>query len=128
MKVLGISYKYLRKTEHLHSAGITYAKRAKRVFPKTDRYTAACTWMRRYFERIGDKMPHVQQIHLPHFLSKKAIYETMCQELGDQGHMQHISISRFYALWSQEFSFCTIPKVVSISEFLPLFEFSLSCV
>ena len=56
-------------------------------------------------------MPHIEQIHLPNFLSKKAVYDTMLMELSKQGHDEFLSLSHFYSLWKDEFSFCTIPKV-----------------
>ena len=71
--------------------------------------------MNRYFDRIGDKMPHIQQTHLPHFLSKKAVYNFMQEELTEQGFTSNdiISISTFYSMWNTEFPPCVIPKVTN---------------
>jgi hypothetical protein len=73
IKVLKISKKRLRNIRNLHIAcGATIMqKRLRRDRPKSSKYSAASAWMERYFGRIGDKMPRIEQIHLPHFLSKK---------------------------------------------------------
>ena len=77
------------------------------------KHSTAIAWMERYFNRIGDKMPHLQQIHLPNFLSKKMVYELMVQDLTDEGMCKQeiISSSHFYAVWKDEFHSCIIPKV-----------------
>ena len=77
---------------------------------KSMKHSSAMAWMERYF---GDKMPHLQQIHLPHFLSKKVVYDLMVQDLIDQGIAKHdiMSSSHFYAVWREEFRNCIIPKV-----------------
>jgi len=36
----------------------------------------------RYVSRIGDKMLHIQQIHLPFFLPKKAVYDFPVQDFA----------------------------------------------
>ena len=111
--VLGISDKRLRKIHRLHSSGFTIAIRAHRIYNKSEKYEVAKAWMKRYFDRIGDKMPHIQQTHLPHFLSKRTVYNFMSNELLQQGHTSKsiLSLSHFYSLWAKEFSYCIIPKV-----------------
>ena len=80
---------------------------------KTEKHRVANAWMKRYFDQIGDKMPHIEQIHLPSFLSKKVVYDLMCAELAEQGLCEEdiISLSGFSSLWSSEFPSCVIPKV-----------------
>ena len=73
--------------------------------------TEAKAWIARYFKRIGDSMPHVEQTHLPHGLTKQDVYLTMKQELSQQGVMSTISLSHFYAIWDTSFSNVLIPKV-----------------
>lgn len=72
--------------------------------------TEAKAWIARYFKRIGDSMPHVEQTHLPHGLTKQDVYLTMKQELSQQGVMSTISLSHFYAIWDTSFSNVLIPK------------------
>ena len=111
--ILGMSEKRLRKVIRLHRSGTVTAMKVQRVYNKSEKCVIARSWMKRYFERIGDKMPHIQQIHLPHFLSKKVVYDFMCAELIQQGLFRDdtISLSRFYSLWATDFSSCVIPKV-----------------
>ena len=45
----------------------------------------AKAWLTRYFNRIGDSMPHMDQIHLPHGLTKRDIYYMIKSQLIDQG-------------------------------------------
>jgi len=49
-------------------------------FKSPKRHDAYAWWSDTYFSHIGDKMPHTQQIHLPYFLSKKAVYEFLVQD------------------------------------------------
>ena len=71
--IFGKSEKRLRKVIPLHRSGAVTAMKVQRVYNKSEKCVIARSWMKRYFEHIGDKMPHLQQIHLPHFLSKKAL-------------------------------------------------------
>lgn len=112
-KVMGVSKKRLQNIQRFPRDSLT-ASRVIRLFRKSEKYTVTRSWMKRYFERIGDRMPHIQQIHLPSFLSKKTVYDTMIKELSEQGHDEVLSLSHFYALWKEEFPFCTIPKVIVI--------------
>ena len=80
IKVLGISEKRLRKVQHLHSSGVVTAVRASRLRTKSEKHKAATTWLKWYVDSIGDKMPHS---HLPHFLSKKVVYDIMQEELTE---------------------------------------------
>ena len=71
----------------------------------------AKTWMARYFDRIGDSMPHMDQIHLPHGLTKRDIYFTMKDQLLDQGLTTVVSLSHYYSIWDSFFKKVIIPKV-----------------
>ena len=72
----------------------------------------AKAWMTRFFHQIGDHMPHVQQIHLPHFLTKHDVYVRMKRELADQGidESQIVPFSWFYKVWGKDFH-VVIPDV-----------------
>lgn len=62
--------------KRMHMAGV-------RVIPdsllvkrsKSEKYQTARSWMYHYFTKIGDRMPHIDQVHLPNFLSRKSVYE-----------------------------------------------------
>lgn len=75
----------------------------------------AKSWMKRYFDRIGDYMPHMDQIHLPHGLTKGDIYLKMKVQLLDQGMSEVISLSHFYDVWQISFKKVVIPKVSACS-------------
>ena len=71
--------------------------------------------MARYFDRIGDSMPHMDQIHLPHGLTKHDIYFTMkdqlLDQLLDQGWTTVVLLSHYYSIWDSFFKKVIIPKV-----------------
>ena len=72
--------------------------------------TEAKAWMTRYFKRIVDSMPHVEQTHLPHGLTKQDVYLIMKRELSQQGVTSTISLSHFYVIWDTSFKNVLIPK------------------
>ena len=41
--------------------------------PLSSKHTSMVAWLETYANKVGEKMPHLQQIHLPHFLTKKAV-------------------------------------------------------
>ena len=109
---LGTSKRRLRKVIQLYQSGVsTIPSSQMHTCKKTTKFTNAISWMKRYFNLIGDKMPHIEQIHLPHFLSKKAVYHLMVQDLVNEGVTDVVSVSHFYAIWDSQFKNCIIPKV-----------------
>ena len=71
------------------------------------------SWMNVYFNLIGDKMPHKNQIHLPSWESQKAIYSRYVGDMRRRGICEEeiAGISVFYKIWNEEFSNVVIPKV-----------------
>lgn len=86
----------------------------ERIGRRTAKHGNAKAWMEHFFNKIGDKMPHVEQIHLPSFLSKQAVYKYMVDDFTSDGLTKSkiLCQSNFYALWKDEFSHCVIPKVL----------------
>ena len=114
ISILQISHKLLRTVTRLAMAGAISAKHTSlRTRRKTERVEIASAWMESYFKRIGDRMPHTQQVHLPSFLSKNIVYQQMMDALAQQGlgGEKMLSLTHFYALWNDRFSYCIIPKV-----------------
>lgn len=115
IKVLGISHKRLDSIINLVETGALVADTLKlRNRRKSDKHQVACAWMEGYFKRIGDRMPHTQQLHLPHFLSKRDVYAQMTEELMKHQGLESeeiLSLSHFYAVWNNKFAHCVIPKV-----------------
>ena len=100
-----LGYKIL----HLHASGMFTAVSLHTV---SEKCKVAAIRMKRYVNCIGDKMPHIQQIHLPHFSQKKVVYEFMYAELSQQGFSSDniLSLSHFYSLWATDIPSCIIPK------------------
>ena len=48
-----------------------------------DKYEAAKAQLGNYFNKIDDRMSHIEQIHLPSFLSRKFIYDVMVEDFTD---------------------------------------------
>ena len=53
------------------------------------------------------------QAHLPHTLTKRAVYHTMMKGLREQGHDSFISESHFYLTWEKEYKSVVVPKVTN---------------
>ena len=70
----------------------------------------AISWMRIFFNKLGDKMPTKNCINLPSCLTKADVYGLAYDDLTE-GNMSCPSPSTFNRLWSTEFSNVVIPKV-----------------
>lgn len=110
-KILGISNKRLRRSKSLYYSGVSRASRKVYSRSVMTKSSEAKTWMNNYFHLIGDKMPHIQKIHLPHFLTKCDVYLRMERELTAQGIEKIISLKTFYKFWRNDFKDVLIPEV-----------------
>ena len=70
----------------------------------------AMSWMRVFFQKLGDKMPTKDSIHLPSCLTKADVYCLAYDDLTEGG-LSCPSSSTFYRIWATEFSNVAIPKV-----------------
>jgi len=113
IRLLGISNKRYKRLFTSFSEGVTSIQRKPVVRNETAKATEAKAWMSQYFNRVGDQMPHIKQIHLPHCLTKRDLYKKMKSELESQGiaESEVISPSHFYRIWSKSFSHVVIPEV-----------------
>ncbi len=68
------------------------------------------SWMRTFFQKVGDKMPTCSDVHLPSCLTKLDVYALAVDDLT-QGGCECCSRSTFYGIWNQEFPNVKIPKV-----------------
>ena len=77
------------------------------------RHEQAILWMQEWFHLHGDKMPDSVMTHLPHYLTKEAVYKEMRDEMlsSGLGRDEVISLQRFYVLWTEKFKTVSIPKV-----------------
>jgi len=114
-KVFTIAPKTIKRVMKLVATGASAEhgnKGMRRTCRKTD---SAIAWMRHYFNLIGDKMPHKNQIHLPSFECRKAYYHRyktdMAAQATEDSNHNIVSISMFYKIWKQHFNDVVIPKV-----------------
>lgn len=79
--ILGTSHQRLKGIYDLWTAGVRKLPKKKRK-PRalSSKHTTMVAWLESYAHRLGEKMPHLDQIHLPHFLTKKAVYQIMKSE------------------------------------------------
>ena len=113
IKILGISRRRYARVYDQYSKGATISIKKKPDREKSTRTSEAKAWMTHFFNGIGDHMPHTQQTHLPHFLTKIDVYNRMKRELRERGISESdiISRSHFYALWECDFKKVVIPEV-----------------
>lgn len=113
LQILGISAKRYKKLYDQSHSGVMVASRKQVYRGLTVQATEAKAWMSHFFNQIGDRMPHIQQVHLPHFLTKKDVYSRMKKELSEQGILPDkiVSQSHFYGMWETYFKSVVIPEV-----------------
>lgn len=65
-------------------------------------------------------MPHVNQIHLPHFLTKGDVFIRMKRDLLEEGLLECeiISQSYFYYTWRKSFKHVVIPEVFIVTAYI----------
>ena len=78
VNILGTSHQRLKGIYDLCTAGVRKLPKMNRK-PRalSSKHTTMVAWLESYAHRLGEKMPHLDQIHLPHFLTKKAVYNIM---------------------------------------------------
>ena len=111
--VLSVPQKrYKQLHDQFKEGAITFQRKPVNRVEST-KVSEAKAWMSRFFCQIGDRMPHIQQIHLPHFLTKHDVYARMKKELAEQGmdEKECVSLSWFYKLWDKSFRHVVIPEV-----------------
>lgn len=80
------------------------------------KYSETVAWMGRFFDTVGDKLPHINRIHLPHFMTKRDIYHRMRTEFEEDRNIREVvSLSHFYKIWDKEFKTVAIPAVSFVS-------------
>ena len=112
-KVFTVSPRTVKRTIKLVASGAPADhgnKGQRRACRKTD---SAIAWMRRYFNLIGDRMPHKNQIHLPSWETRKAYYYRYKADMEAQASEDDnvVCISMFYKLWKRYFKDVVIPEV-----------------
>ena len=111
--VLNVSQKrYKRLHDHFKEGAVKYQRKPVNRVQST-KVSEAKAWMTHFFHLLGDHIPHIQQIHLPHFLTKRDVYVRMKKELTAQGVDENkvVSLSWFYKVWEKNFRNVVIPEV-----------------
>ena len=112
IKIFQMSEKRYKRIFKMFQQNLTAKVNRKPIIRKDSvKVSEAKAWMTRYFQRIGDSMPHMEQIHLPHGLTKRDVYYMMKGQLLGQGLNTVMSLSHFYAVWELSFKNVIIPKV-----------------
>ena len=111
--ILNISQKRYKQLHDKFKEGAIKFQRKPVNRVESTKVSEAKAWMTRFFCQIGDRMPHIQQIHLPHFLTKHDVYIRMKKELTEQGmdETECVSLSWFYKVWDKSFHHVVIPEV-----------------
>lgn len=71
------------------------------------------SWLRTFVDKVGDRMPMSEQVHLPSCLTKADVYDLARDDLSSGG-MECCAISTFYQIWNVEFPNVKIPKVCAL--------------
>ena len=75
--ILHTSYTRLKRMFSMAMEGIVKVPVAKKKRGKSMKYTHAISWFDTYTREFGEKMPHMEQIHLSVGQTKKSLYQTM---------------------------------------------------
>ena len=73
----------------------------------------AISWLRMFFDKVGDRMPMKNDLHLPSCLTKADVYALAFDDLS-QGGLECCALATFYKIWTEEFPHVKIPKVSSV--------------
>lgn len=77
-----------------------------------DSTEAAISWMRSFFDKVGDRLPMQETVHLPACLTKNEVFQ-LCQDDLTKVDIECCGQSTFYTVWKSEFANVSIPKVSS---------------
>ena len=111
--VYGVRYNRFATVKKKFLAGVVTAEHGLLGVPQSHR---ACerirlvSWLRIFVEKVGDKLPMSDDIHLPSCLTKGDVYTLASDDLT-QGGLSCCKISTFYDIWKSEFPNVKIPKV-----------------
>ena len=76
----------------------------------TDSTIRVISWLRTFVQKVGDRMPTKEEIHLSSCLTRADVFARAVDDLS-QGGLQCCSLSIFYGVWKAHFSNVKIPKV-----------------
>lgn len=71
---------------------------------------AAISWMRSFFDKVGDRLPMQETVHLPACLTKNEVFKLYQDDLT-KADIECCGQSTFYSVWKSDFTNVVIPKV-----------------
>ena len=112
-KVYGLRYNRFGSIKKKFLDGVIVAEHGRLGKRETsDGSIRAISWLRTFFDKVGDRMPMSTAIHLPSCLTKSDVYSLAYDDLS-QGGLQCCKLSTFYDIWQKHFPTVKIPKVKS---------------
>ena len=97
VKILGTSYARVKDIYKSWKAGVKkFPPRKRKARTLSTKHTTMVAWLDAYAHRLGEKIPHLDQIHLPHFLTKKAVHSIMRSEAHVQETTTHTVHTSFH--------------------------------
>ena len=112
--VCGLRYNKFSALQKKFKSGVVAVQHGRKGIIQPHEGTLRMTsWLKMFTEKVGDRMPMSEEIHLPSCLTKIDIFNLANDDLkqGDTGSASCISLSSFYSLWEEKFSHIKIPKV-----------------
>lgn len=114
----GLRRKRFQRLKNKFLSGTVYIEHGRQgVIRPSDCTIRAISWMRVFFEKVGDKMPTNSYIHLPSCLTKADVYCLAFDDLTSGG-LNCPAPSTFYKIWSKDYSDVVIPKVYNYNKHL----------
>ena len=110
-KVYGLRYNRFTAIKRKFHDQVVVAEHGRlRKCEISDANIRVTSWLRTFFDKVGDRMPTSTAIHLPACLTKSDVFSLACDDLC-QGGLQCCKISTFYNIWRNNFPNVKIPKV-----------------
>ena len=109
----GLRYNQFASMKLKHSSGAIVAEHGN--VGKGHHHDASVrtiSWLRMFFDKVGDRLPMRDDIHLPSCLKKADVYALAADDLS-QGGLECCSHATFYKIWMEEFPTVKIPRVSS---------------
>ena len=112
--VCGVRYNKFLNLKRKFQRGVVAVQHGREgIIQPQERTLRMTCWLKMFTEKVGDRMPMSDDLHMPSCLTKIDIYNLAIDDLmlGAAEGTPCTSLSSFYALWEDKFSHVKIPKV-----------------
>lgn len=110
--VYGFRYNRFAAIKARFESGILVAEHGRLgICEISDASIRITSWLRSFFDKVGDRMPTSAAVHLPACLTKADVFSLASDDLS-QGGLECCGISTFYQIWKSNFPTVKIPKVI----------------